>query len=193
MKVTCAILSGGKSKRMGRDKATIQIHEKALIGHTYEVARKVFDEIMVVSTFHDTIPGIEARIIKDVLPIPGSLTGIVSALLWADTPYVFILGCDMPFITEEAIRHVMNENHGEAIIIPRTKAGFEPMHAMYHRNCISAMLVAIERGHMKIGDIYPLFCVKIVPDDPVFLNNGIPVFTNINTEEDLRLAERILR
>jgi molybdopterin-guanine dinucleotide biosynthesis protein A len=193
MKVTCAILSGGKSRRMGRDKATIQIHEKALIAHTYEVARKVFDEIMVVSTLHDTIPGIEARIIKDVLPIPGSLTGIVSALLWSDTPYVFILGCDMPFLTEEALRHVMNENRGEAIIVPRTKAGFEPMHAIYHRSCISAMLAAIERGRMKIGDIYPLFCVRTVPDDPVFRNHGIPVFTNVNTEEDLRLAERILR
>src|SRR5512137_2783705 len=133
MKVTCAILSGGKSRRMGRDKATIQIHGKTLIGHTFEVARKVFDEIIVVSTFHDTIPDIEARIVSDVLPVPGSLTGIVSALLWADTPYVFVLGCDMPFLREEAIRHVMNEEHGEAIVIPRTKAGYEPMHAIYHR------------------------------------------------------------
>lgn len=178
---------------MGRDKATIQVHDRALISRTYEVARKVFDEIMVVSTLHDAIPGIEARIVRDVLPVSGSLTGIVSALLWAETPYVFILGCDMPFLTENAIRHVMNENHGEAIIIPRTKAGFEPMHAMYHRSCLSAMLVAIERGRMKIGDLYPLFCVRIVPDDPIFQNNGVPVFMNINTEEDLRLAETSLR
>jgi molybdopterin-guanine dinucleotide biosynthesis protein A len=193
MEVTGAILSGGKSRRMGRDKATIQIHDRTLIEHTYEVARKVFADIIVVSGFHDAIPGIEARIVKDVLPVTGSLTGIVSALLYANTPYVFVLGCDMPFLTTESIRHVMGECRGEGIVIPKTEAGFEPMHAMYHRSCISTMLVAVEQGRMKVGALLPFFSVKTVPPSPWFFNHGVSVFTNINTREDLRHAERTLR
>jgi molybdopterin-guanine dinucleotide biosynthesis protein A len=193
MEVTGAILSGGKSRRMGRDKATIQVHDRTLIERTYEVAKKVFTDIMVVSSVHDMLPGIETRIVKDVLPVPGSLTGVVSALLYAETPYVFVLGCDMPFLTEGSIRYLISEVHGEGIVIPRTEVGFEPMHAIYHRSCISAMLVAIERGRMKIGDLLPFFCVRTVPSNPLFFNHGVSVFMNINTREDLRRAEKAFR
>jgi molybdenum cofactor guanylyltransferase len=192
MEATCAILAGGKSRRMGRDKAMIQVGEKSLVTRTFEIAKKVFAEIMIVSSVHHTIPGVDARIVRDVVPIPGSLTGVVSALLWAETPYVFVLGCDMPFLTEEAIRHVLNENRGESIVIPRTEAGFEPMHALYHRCCISPMLTAIEQGRMKIGDLLPYFCVRTVPSTPLFLNQGVSVFMNVNTREDLTRAKRVL-
>jgi len=178
---------------MGRDKATIEIRQRPLIQNTYEVAKNVFDDIMIVSSFHDAFPGLDARFVRDISPVSGSLTGVVSALLWSETPYVFVLGCDMPFLTVEAIRHVVEENRGEAVTIPRTEAGFEPMHAMYHRSCIPVMLAAIDRDHMKIARLLPYFSVRIVPDDPAFLNRGISVFVNINTEEDLRRAEETIR
>lgn len=192
MEMTCAILSGGKSTRMGQDKATIRVGENSLIGRTYAVAREVFTNIMVVSSLHESIDGISARMVHDVLPIPGSLTGIASALLHADTPYVFVLGCDMPFLTPGAILHTIQQAHGEHLIIPRTEAGFEPLHAIYHRSCLSPMLTFLERGHMKINDLFDYFCVRILLPCPVFFNNGVSVFTNINTREDLSRAERSL-
>jgi molybdopterin-guanine dinucleotide biosynthesis protein A len=192
MQVACAILSGGKSSRMGRDKATMQVRDRTLIERTYEVARRIFDHIIIVSSVHDKIPGIEARVVKDALPVPGSLTGIVSGLIHSDLPYVFVLGCDMPFLTEESIRYVLGQNHGEHIIIPKTEAGFEPLHAIYNRCCISSMLSAVERGHMKVTRLLPFFSVRTVAPNPFFFNKGIPVFMNVNTREDLRLAEEAL-
>jgi len=175
---------------MGRDKAMIQVGDMTLLEHTYEIASRIFSDILIVSSFHNELPGLNARIVRDVVPISGSLTGIVSALLSAETPYVFVLGCDMPFLTEKAIRHVINESRGESIIIPRTEAGFEPMHAIYHRCCISAMLRAVHCGHMKIGRLLPFFSTREVPTDPAFFNDGVSVFMNVNTREDLRRAER---
>jgi molybdenum cofactor guanylyltransferase len=192
MEVTCAILAGGRSRRMGRDKAMIQVGETTLLEHTYEIARRVFQDIVVVSSLHNALPGVNARIVRDVLPVSGSLTGIVSALLAVETPYVFVLGCDMPFLSEKAIRYVMNENRGESIVIPRTEAGFEPMHAMYHRCCISAMLTAISCNHMKIGALLPYFSTRLVLTNPSFFNEGASVFMNVNTREDLRRAEEAL-
>ncbi len=84
---------------MGRDKATILLRGKPLIAHVFDVAKKVFTDIMVVSSLHAAVDGMDARVVKDVLPVPGSLTGIVSALIASDTDYVFVLGCDMPFVT----------------------------------------------------------------------------------------------
>lgn len=192
MEMTCAILSGGRSRRMGRDKATIQVGSTTLIRHTYDVAKEIFPDIMIVSSLHSAIEGIEARILRDALPVSGSLTGIVTALLYADTPYVFVLGCDMPFLTPAAIRFIIGEVHGEQIIVPETEEGYEPMHAVYHRSCLATLLTATERGHMKVSRLFPFFRVKSVPSNPLFFNNGVSVFTNINTWEELARAERVL-
>jgi len=177
---------------MGRDKATIQVGSTTLIRHAYDMAYGAFVDIMVVSSVHRAIEGIEARIVRDVLPISGSLTGIVSALVAADTPYVFVLGCDMPFLTRAAICYTLSQVEGEQIVVPRTEAGFEPLHAVYHRSCLSTMLSAIERGHMKVARLFPFFSVKALPSNPLFFNEGVSVFTNVNTGEELSRAERVL-
>ena len=177
---------------MGRDKATIQVGSTTLIRHTYDVAKGIFSDIMIVSSLHSAIEGIEARIVRDALPVSGSLTGIVTSLLYADTPYVFVLGCDMPFLTASAMRYVVSEVHGEQIIVPKTDEGFEPMHAVYHRSCLSTLLSAIERDHMKVSRLFPFFCVKTLASNPLFFKNGVSVFTNINTWEELARAERVL-
>jgi molybdopterin-guanine dinucleotide biosynthesis protein A len=176
---------------MGRDKAMIRVGKTTLLHHTYTIARRIFPEIVVVSSFHEAMPGLDVRMIRDVLPVSGSLTGIVSALLAAETPYVFVLSCDMPFLSERAIRHVLDANHGENIIIPQTEAGLEPMHAIYNRCCISTMLSAIGRDHMKISRLLPYFSVRTVPSNPLFFNEGISVFMNVNTAEDLHRAEQV--
>ncbi len=77
------------------------------------------------------------------------------------------------------------------------------MHALYRRSCISPMLTALGRGHlkiagivrerMKIADVFAMLSVKMLPPDPVFFDRGVSVFTNVNTEEDLRRAERLIR
>ena len=178
---------------MGRDKATVLLDGKPLIAHVFDVAKRVFPDIMVVSSLHLAVDGIKARVVKDILPLPGSLTGIVSALIASDTDYVFVLGGDMPFITAEAMRYLVEAAAGEDIIIPQTEGGLEPMHALYRRSCISPMLAALGRGHMKITGLLALLQVKVLPPDPVFFNRGVSVFMNINTEEDLRRAERLIR
>jgi len=178
---------------MGRDKATALLGGKPLIAHVFDVAKRVFTDIMVVSSLHTAVDGIKARVVKDILPLPGSLTGIVSALIASDTDYVFVLGGDMPFITAEAMRYVVEAAAGEDIIIPQTEGGLEPMHALYRRSCISPMLTALGRGHMKITGLLALLQVKVLPPDPVFFNRGVSVFMNVNTEEDLRRAERLIR
>ncbi len=178
---------------MGRDKATVLLDGKPLIAHVFDVAKRVFTDIMVVSSLPIAVDGMKARVVKDILPMPGSLTGIVSALIASDTDYVFVLGGDMPFITAEAMRYVVEAAAGEDIIIPRTEGGLEPMHALYRRSCISPMLAALGRGHMKITGLLALLQVKVLPPDPVFFNRGVSVFMNINTEEDLRRAEGLIR
>lgn len=191
MDFTCAILAGGRSTRMGRDKATLQIGDKTLIQQIYDKARHVFKDILIVSSHHEHFVGIEAPIIRDILPINSSIVGITSALLCANTPYIFVLACDMPFVTIQSIEHVLKEVRGEDIIIPHTQNGFEPLHAVYGRSCLSAMLTLIGLQRLKITGLFPFLSVKEIGEHPAFINRGISVFTNITVEEDLPLVQRL--
>ena len=192
MDVTCAILAGGKSRRMGRDKALIPVGDRALLSRVYAVAEEVFTDILVLSNLHTHLDKVRAPIVKDVIPRQGPMIGIVSALLYARTPYVFVLACDMPFLRKDAIEYVLTAARGEDIVIPKTEKGFEPLHALYNRSCISPLLSAIERGRMKIPDIFPLLSVKVVEGKEVFASQGLSIFTNINTEEDLSRAQNLI-
>jgi molybdenum cofactor guanylyltransferase len=193
MLVSCAILSGGRSRRMGQDKATLVIHNRSLINRTYDIVRKVFSDIMIVSGQHQEMNGFEARMVNDVLPFRGSITGVASALLESNTPYVFVVGCDMPFLNEEALRFMVDDLQDEDALVPKTQAGFEPLHAIYSRRCLSPILGEIEWGRMKLTDTYRYMRIRTFSPNSLFFTNGIPVFTNINTREDLHRAELVLQ
>jgi molybdopterin-guanine dinucleotide biosynthesis protein A len=192
MEMTGAILAGGRSRRMGRDKATLPFRNKPLIAYVHEIVKQVLTEVFVISKHHAAIEGIESPILKDITPREGSLVGVASALLYATSDYVFVFGGDMPFLRKEAIIHMMNQVHGEDIVIPRTDAGYEPLHAVYRRSCLSHMLRAIDRDRIKITDLLPFLSVKVIEEPALFLNKGVSIFTNVNTEEDLLLAERLI-
>jgi molybdopterin-guanine dinucleotide biosynthesis protein A len=191
MKMTCAILAGGKSTRLGQDKATIRIGEKALIRLVYDNIKEVFDDVIIISRLHNTIEGIDVPVLQDIVPFGNSMTGIVTALLYSETPYTFVVACDMPFLSTEAVKYVVNEATGEDIIIPKTKLGFEPLHAIYNRSCMAHLFRLIEYNRFKITGILPFVSVKALEEQPCFFRKGISVFTNINTMKDLAMVEAV--
>jgi molybdopterin-guanine dinucleotide biosynthesis protein A len=102
------------------------------------------------------------------------------------------LGCDMPFIRKETITYMAEQARTEDIIVPWTEAGYEPLHALYNRSCLPHMLRAIDFDRMKVSDLFRLLSVKVIKDASLFVNKGVSTFTNINTEEDLAVAERLI-
>jgi molybdenum cofactor guanylyltransferase len=192
VEVTGAILAGGTSRRMGRDKTLLPVGDRALLARVYSVAEEIFPRLIILSSYHSPIEGMRAPIVKDVFPRKGAITGIVSALLYAETPYVFVLASDMPFIKREAIEYIMAAMSGEDVVVPKTAEGYEPLHALYNRSCISPFLSAIERGRMKISDLFPLLSVKAVEGKDIFLSHGVSTFMNVNTEEDLSRARSLI-
>lgn len=186
MSISCAILAGGQSKRMGRDKATMNIGDRRLIEHVYGKVRPIFDDVLIVSRNHDSIEGVNAPIFGDVLLHRGPLVGIVSALLHARTSYVFAVACDMPFLDENLIRSMIDAIHGEDIIIPKTPAGYEALHAIYNRSCLSPILRLIDCGRFRVRDIFPFVNVRVYDVE------RIAVFTNLNTKEDVDHVRHLL-
>jgi molybdopterin-guanine dinucleotide biosynthesis protein A len=178
---------------MGKDKATLDFGDGCLIEGIYRRARKVFDNVLIVSSHHRSFIGVDAPVVDDVLPVKGSMVGIVSALMHAETSNVFVLACDMPFVSEGSMRAVIEAWEGEDIVVPKIKAGFEPLHALYSRTCVSYMLNHIQHGKLKISSLFACLTVKVVEDHPAFFTDGCSAFLNVNTELELRKTMKIRR
>lgn len=192
MSICCAILAGGQSKRMGRDKATIKIGEMDLIEHVYAKVRSIFDDIFVVSSNHQSIQGVDAPVFSDALPQGGSLVGIISALLYCKTSHVFVVACDMPFLDPDFIRAMIDSVGNEDIIVPKSPAGYEPLHAVYSRTCLCHMLKLVDAYRFKIDRIFPFLNVRTVDVEIKTSLQGISLFTNVNTKKDLEHVRRLL-
>lgn len=185
MDTACAILAGGKSVRMGRDKATAAFKNATLIKEVYDRVKEVFDDIIIVSSLHTTLEGIDAPVVKDIFPLQGPIVGISTALIHSSRPGVFVVPCDMPFLSVEAIRFIISRMGDEDVTIPRIKGYYEPLHAIYRRSCLSHFLRLIGRNKMKIAGIFPYVAVKVVDDHPCFHVGDRLVFSNINTSAEL--------
>ncbi|MCX8022291.1 MAG: molybdenum cofactor guanylyltransferase [Syntrophorhabdaceae bacterium] len=185
MDFTCAILAGGYSKRLGFDKTFLKIGGTPLINIVYREVKKVFEKIVIISSRHTFIDGIDAPILTDIMPISGSIVGLVSALMYAETPYVFVIASDMPFLSRKQIEYVLGEAGKYDVVVPKTKMGYEPLHALYNRSCISPLFKLIDKGNLQIISAFPYFTMKVLDEEWRFYNNGVSVFTNINVVQDL--------
>jgi molybdopterin-guanine dinucleotide biosynthesis protein A len=192
MDISCAILAGGQSRRMGQDKATLRVGDMGLIERVYAVVRDIFDDIFVVSSHHKKIQGVPVPVVEDALPHGGSLVGIISALLFSRTPYAFVVACDMPFLDGDLIRRMVDQTSGEDVIVPKSAAGYEPLHAIYNRSCLSYMLGLVDANRFKIDRIFPFLTVRTISIDSESSPQGITSFINVNTEEDLERVRDLL-
>ena len=187
MDTACAILAGGRSIRMGRDKATAYFQGRPLIRTVFDTVRDVFEDIMIISSMHVTLDGIDAPVIEDIVPVQTPMVGIATALLHANKPRVFVVACDMPYLTRDAIEGLLDARGNAEITIPMVGRYFEPLHAVSNRSCLPHFLRLIGLDQLKISGVFPYVTMHVIKDDPRFRNaRGDLVFLNVNTIEELQ-------
>jgi molybdopterin-guanine dinucleotide biosynthesis protein A len=148
--VTCAILAGGESRRMGQDKAFIRVEGMCLFDYVYNKCKELFSEIIIVTKQPQQYRDYQAHIVIDAIGRGGSLGGIYTALMKATNYHTFCVACDMPFLMPEIVTHLIKKRLNRDIVIPLTKGGLEPLHALYSKQCIEPIKKLLERGERKI-------------------------------------------
>jgi molybdopterin-guanine dinucleotide biosynthesis protein A len=185
--MTGVILSGGKSVRMGENKAFIQIDGFPIIHRIYTLFKELFQEIIIVTNQKELFLKFDSKIYSDLLPNKGALGGLYTGVFFSHFPYSFCVACDMPFINKFLVQYLIKNIEGYDVIVPQTKDGLHPLHAIYSKNCLEPMKETIENGKYKILDFYELVKVKIIKEEEFgFLDPLGESFININTPEELR-------
>ncbi len=185
--MTAIILAGGKSSRMGYNKAFLKYGGITFIERQISALRKIFSEIILSANEAQAYAGLKIPVVPDVTPGKGPLGGICSGLMRATSFHSFVIACDMPFINEKVILYLKGLAGSYDAVVPQTSRGLEPMHAFYSKNCIQPMQRCIEEGRLRIIDFFPEVKVKIV-DEKEFqgLDDSIRSLVNLNTPEEYK-------
>jgi molybdopterin-guanine dinucleotide biosynthesis protein A len=181
--VTGVILAGGRSLRMGRDKASLQVGGVSLFARAKTLLREFFPRVIIAGDR----PDLE----EENLPcypddFPGSaLGGLYTGLLHAQTPWIFSLPCDLPFADSEMVLAVLRARENWDVVIPRPPSGPEPLFGLYSRKCLPYMRRQLQAGRYRIIDFYGDVRVRYL--DPAELPpDWERALCNLNTSEDFR-------
>jgi molybdenum cofactor guanylyltransferase len=182
---TGVILVGGKSRRMGRDKAFLQIAGKPLFERVLEVFRESFDQLLLVGDRAERFARFGLPILPDIYP-GSALGGLYTGLRHAETEYIFVSSCDLPFPNRDLLLFLCSLRGGFDAVVPNTAQGFEPLFAVYAKSCLGPMRGLLEKGNMRVYDFYPQVRVRYVRGEELaHLDRDGKSFVNINSPEEL--------
>ena len=192
--VTCIILAGGASRRMGRDKAFIQIEGIRLLDYVYRKCRELFSEIIIVTNQPQQFVDYQTPVVPDEIPGIGSIGGLYTGLRRASNYYSFCVACDMPFLNPELIALIIEKRRNNDVIIPRTRAGLEPLHALYSKRCIEPLKKYIEKGDLKISNILAEVKVRYCNEEEIKkVDPSLLSFMNVNTKKELFKIQQMVK
>lgn len=181
------ILAGGKSSRMGEDKALLPWNERSFVAHTIEKARAYgFTDIIVVTNRPEAFQDADATVTRDIYPHAGPLSGMHAGFAFGKEAFYFVMSCDMPlfdFAVVDRLRVYM-EHEIYAAILPRCAGEYEPLAAIYHRRCAPIIESMLREG--KERRVRAL--LQQVPCKMVEVDAGEGQFFNVNTPRELLIA-----
>lgn len=186
--VTGAILAGGQSTRMGRNKALLPWEGGTVIEAVASLVRGLFDHVLVVAADPEPYRFLGLPEARDHRPGLGPLGGVEAALRASPDPRVFIVACDMPFLSPDLIRHMASLPTAPAVV-PYMAGRPEPLHALYSRDALASVHSLLAEGERRVYALLDRLDVRRVEEDEV-RRFGDPerVFANLNRPEDYRRA-----
>jgi molybdopterin-guanine dinucleotide biosynthesis protein A len=195
MAVTGIILCGGKSTRLGRNKAMEKIGGVPLIERVMNRLTPITSKIILVTNKGNdnfsTVKNVE--IVNDIHPDKGPLSGIYTGLYYSGNVANIVVACDMPFLNTQLLEHMTKLLPSFDAIVPRWPNGqIEPLHAVYSISCLPKIRVNLEEEQVSVNKFLKKMHVLHLNKrgfsafDPEFLT-----FLNINTQADVELANKL--
>lgn len=183
------VVAGGRSRRMGRDKALLPWQGGTLLDHAAARLRAVCGQVRVLSG-----PGSRYRdrgfpVDVDALAEAGPLAGLATALAVAAPRPALLLGVDMPFATPDLLAYLRDALSGWDAVVPSTEEGPEPLCAAYGPACLDPVRDALTAGERRMTSFWPRVRVRTVTGAEL-ARFGPPerLFRNVNDPSDYTAA-----
>ena len=199
------ILAGGRSRRLGEDKRALRLwgeNAPTLLERTCAVLAPLCAELIVVLNDPEAWSGLSARLVRDSLPDGGALGGLYSGLLDAQRDHCLVVAADMPFLNADLLRAMLAYPPTYQALVPRraqsgttrNQSAFEPLHAIYRRDCHVLLGELLRRGERRMAAFIEQLNAVFIEE--AVLTRYDPhgyAFLNLNTPEDVARARALLR
>lgn len=181
--VTGLVLAGGKSARMGTDKAVLRLQGERLVDRAVRVLQGCCAEVLVASGDGARLAGLPVPQIADAMPEAGPLGGLVAGLETAAHDLVAVIAVDMPGADAGVLRRLAGRWDGQAAVVPRTAGRLQPLHAVWAKAAAPDLRALLDHGERSVTAAAERLGALIVDADA-----WGPFARNVNRPEDL--AER---
>jgi molybdopterin-guanine dinucleotide biosynthesis protein A len=183
------VTAGGKSSRMGRNKAWLELGGRPLVGRAIDSLKPVCPLIAIIAN-EPGFDGLGLPVFADEAPGTGPLEAIRTAIRYSPTPFVMLVGCDLPFITSALLRFLLEMPGDWDAIVPLDRdRRVEPLCAVYSTRLAPVVTELIDRGARKGSSLIEVARTRSVGFDEIsHLDGSGHFFDNINTPDDYRRA-----
>ena len=179
---------------MGQNKAFLEVNGQRIIDRMKSIFVELFDEVLLVTNSPLDYLDLNLRIVTDLYQEKGALGGVFTGLFHASRSHAFVAACDMPFLNQALISHLLGLSPGFDIVIPKTEDGWQPLHAIYSQKCLPFMEDLLRKGNLKIIDFFHRVKKREVPTEEILpLDPQLLSFLNLNTPEDLARIQGLQR
>src|SRR4030088_145635 len=192
--VTAFILAGGKSTRMGTDKAFVTLNGRSLLERMLHVGRSVTADVRIIGNaqkFSQFAPTVE-----DVFGDCGPLGGIHAALRASPSELNLILAVDLPLVSTALLQYLITRAQsasGASATVPHAAGGWQALCAVYRRGFADAAESALRSGHYKIDELFDVVKTQRIEEEEL-ASAGFSqeIFRNLNTREEVEAATQKL-
>ncbi len=193
MKTICVILAGGKSQRMGRDKAVLSLGAGTFLSRLVQEYAPRFPVYISVGE-EGKFPLYGARELVDLHPGQGPLAGLETAFRETDADVVFLTATDLPFGTGELAQKLIDRlGQADACVIKRWDGRPEPAFGVYRRSCLSAVEQCLREGRRAFRGMLDRIRVQWISEEELEEFPLERLLQNVNTPEEYGAARAALK
>jgi molybdenum cofactor guanylyltransferase len=193
MKAGAIILSGGKSSRMGKNKALLPFNDKTNIERIRDELQSLFDDIILVTNDPESYEFLNLKSVSDEFPGKGPLAGIHAGLMASDYEENIVVACDMPFVSAElASTLVQNLKHYDAII-PVIGGKQHPLFAAYQKRIVPEIESCLKEDRLRVIHVLDKLNVRYLEENDlqVYSDGSLEeIFFNMNVPEEYEEAKQ---
>jgi molybdopterin-guanine dinucleotide biosynthesis protein A len=184
-RVTGIVLAGGKSSRMGTDKALLLYKGIPLVSHAVSLLKQVCSNVIIsANTTGYAFTGCD--VFPDEFTISASMAGIATALAHSETEWNVVLSCDMPLIDPGFIRSMLDVKTGYDVIAPiHADASIEPLCAVYNKRVMDTLIHHLSEGQYSLRNFILESAYRLIET-----GSSRAMFLNVNTEQDFNLLNK---
>lgn len=193
-RVAGIVLAGGRSSRMGVDKASLMLEGRTLLQRTIDVLDEVADEVIVVAATGQELPQLESahplRVVEDAIEGQGPLVGIAAGLEAMTAPVAVVVACDMPYLRPALLRLLAERAAGGArLAVPMHDGWPQPLCSAWQAGALAVVRAHVEAGDRTVMSVAgDLDAERMPPEAYVEADADGRSFINLNPPDEFKAA-----